>query len=51
MFLGYDDEGDMSFVPFINRAFKFEDDENAAMSGLHYCDAGYLIFQCWIEYP
>lgn len=51
MFLGYDEEGDMSLVPFLNRAHKFEDDENAAMSGLHYCDCGYLIFQFWSEYP
>lgn len=50
-FLGLDEEGDMSFVPYVNRAFKFEDDEHAAMSGLHFCDAGYLIFQFWVEYP
>lgn len=51
MFLGQGEDADIDFVPFINRAFLFEDDESAALTGHAMCDSGgFLIFRMYIVY-
>lgn len=51
MFLGNGEDGDMDFVPFVNRAFLFEDDESAALTAHSMCDAGgFLLFGLFVVY-
>lgn len=51
MFLGTGEDGDMDFVPFVNRAFLFEDDESAALTGHAMCDGGgFVLWPLWIIY-
>lgn len=51
MFLGAGEDGDLDFLPFINRAMLFEDDESAALTGHAMCDAGgFLVFSFFVPY-
>lgn len=51
MFLGLGEDGDMDYVRFVNRAFLFEDQESAALTGHAMCDtAGFVIFPILVLY-
>lgn len=51
MFLGTGEDGDMDLLPYINRAFLFDDDESAALTGHAMCDSGgFLIFRLYVVY-
>lgn len=51
MFLGVGEDGDMDFLPFVNRAHLFEDDENAALTGHAMCNSGgFLVFGLYVLY-
>lgn len=48
-FLGLDQDGDMSLVTLLSRAFRFDNAEEAALNGLALCSEGYIIFFCFVE--
>jgi len=47
-FLGTGDDGDIDFFPYVNRAFQFDDEESAALTGHAVCGAGFVLYQFYI---
>lgn len=48
LFLGFED-GDISPVPLIKHAVKFETEESAVLTALGWCDAGYVVFSFYVQ--
>lgn len=52
LFLGMGEDGDMDFFRYVDKAYKFDDRESAALTALACCDlGGFLLFQFYIPYP
>lgn len=47
-FIGRGDEGDLELLPYVNRAFRFDNVEEAVLNGIALCSEGYVIFFCFV---
>ena len=47
LFLGFED-GDIAPVRLVKYAVQFETQENALLTALNWCDAGYVVFEFFV---
>jgi len=48
-FIGKGLDGEFDLVPYLNKATRFDNAEEAALNGLCMCGEGYVVFFCYVE--
>jgi len=48
-FVGKGVDGELDLVPYLNKATRFDNAEEATLNGLCLCGEGYVLFFCYVE--